>query len=70
MAAEFPDASFGLSDWGRFFDDVMRNPAKYGIENTKDACAGRAIFDQDTTPCSKPSVYFYYHSGTSFYGGA
>jgi len=63
MAAEFPEASFGLSDWGPFFDDVMRNPAKYGIENTKDACAGRAIFDQDTTPCSKPSAYFYYHSG-------
>ena len=63
MAAEFPEASFGLSNWGRFFDDVMHNPAKYGIENTTDACAGRAIFDQDPTPCSKPAVYFYYNSG-------
>jgi cholinesterase len=63
MAEELPDASFGLSQWGPFFDEVMHNPAKYGIENTTDACAGRAIFDQDTTPCSKPASYFYYHSG-------
>jgi phospholipase/lecithinase/hemolysin len=63
MAAELPDGSFGLSQWGPFFDEVMHNPAKYGIENTTDACAGRAIFDQDTTPCSKPASYFYYHSG-------
>jgi cholinesterase len=63
MAAELPEASFGLSQWGPFFDEVMHNPAKYGIENTIDACAGRAIFDQDTTPCPKPASYFYYHSG-------
>jgi cholinesterase len=63
MAAELPEASFGLSQWGPFFDEVMHNPAKYGIENTTDACAGRAIFDQDTTPCSMPASYFYYHSG-------
>jgi phospholipase/lecithinase/hemolysin len=63
MAAELPEASFGVSNWGLFFDDVMHNPAKYGIENTKDACAGRAIFDQDTTPCPKPAAYFYYHAG-------
>jgi phospholipase/lecithinase/hemolysin len=63
MTAELPEASFGLSQWGPFFDDVMHNPAKFGIENTTDACAGRAIFDQDTTSCAKPESYFYYHSG-------
>src|SRR5436190_10157384 len=46
IAPEIPDASIGLSRWGLFFDEVMREPAKYGIENTTEACAGREIFDQ------------------------
>ena len=63
IAAEIPGASVGLSRWGLFFDEVMRNPAQYGIENTKDACAGRAIFDEDPSPCSTPAAHFYYHAG-------
>ena len=58
-----PDAQIALSNWGLFFDDVMHDPSRYGIENTTDKCAGRAIFDEDTTPCQKPSAYFYYHGG-------
>jgi phospholipase/lecithinase/hemolysin len=63
MSAELPEGSFALSQWGPFFDEVMHNPARFGIENTKDACAGRAIFNENTTPCAKPESYFYYHSG-------
>jgi phospholipase/lecithinase/hemolysin len=63
IAGEIPGASVGLSKWGSFFDEVMRNPAQYGIENTKEACAGRAIFDEDPSPCSTPATYFYYHAG-------
>jgi cholinesterase len=63
MSAELSNGSFALSQWGPFFDEVMRNPARFGIENTKDACAGRAIFNQNTTPCARPQSYFYYHSG-------
>jgi cholinesterase len=63
MSAELPEGSFALSEWGPFFDEVMHNPAQFGIENTKDACAGRAIFDENTTPCPRPESYFYYHSG-------
>jgi phospholipase/lecithinase/hemolysin len=63
MEAELPDAHVRLSHWGEFFDEVMRNPSKYGIENTKDACAGRAIFGEDPTPCAKPETYYYYHEG-------
>jgi acetyl esterase/lipase len=59
---EMPDADVRLSHWGPFFDEVMRNPSAYGIENTKDACAGRAIFDQDSTPCSHPGAYYFYHA--------
>jgi cholinesterase len=63
LAAELPDARIGLSRWGLFFDDVMRNPAQYGIRNTTDACAGRAIFHEDASPCPAPEAYFYYHAG-------
>jgi phospholipase/lecithinase/hemolysin len=63
LAAQLPDASVGLSQWGSFFDEVMHNPAKYGIANTTDACAGRAIFNENVHPCSEPSNYYYYHSG-------
>jgi phospholipase/lecithinase/hemolysin len=63
LEAELPGAHVRLSHWGEFFDDVMRNPSKYGIENTKNACAGRAIFGENATPCAKPAAYYYYHEG-------
>jgi len=63
IGPEISGASIEVSRWGLYFDEIMRDPAHYGIENTKDACAGRAIFDQDATPCAKPAAYFYYHAG-------
>jgi predicted neuraminidase len=63
ILSQLPDAQICLSHWGQFFDDVMHDPSKYGIANTKDACAGREIFHQDATPCASPETYFYYHAG-------
>jgi phospholipase/lecithinase/hemolysin len=63
LAAELPASSISLSRWGQFFDEVMADPAQYGITNTTKACAGRAIFDEDSTPCATPSAYYYYHAG-------
>jgi cholinesterase len=63
MTAALPGISIHLSHWGDFYDEVMHNPAKYGITDTTDACAGRAIFDQDATPCADPAAHYYYHSG-------
>jgi cholinesterase len=63
LEAKLPGVHVRLSHWGQFFDDVMRNPSRYGIANTKDACAGRAIFNEDSTPCAKPAAYYYYHDG-------
>jgi len=60
---ELPDAQIALSNWGVFFDDVMRNPGRYGIENTTGKCAGRSIYDEDATPCPKPATFYYYHAG-------
>jgi cholinesterase len=63
LKADLPEAQIALSNWGLFFDEVLRNPAAYGIKNTTDKCAGRAIFDEDVTPCATPSAYYYYHAG-------
>ena len=52
-----------LNHWGAAFDEVMDHPAAYGIVNTTDACAGRAIFDEDSTPVADPATYFFYHEG-------
>jgi phospholipase/lecithinase/hemolysin len=41
----------------------MEKPGEYGIKNTADACAGRAIQNQDTTPCAAPDTYYYFHAG-------
>ena len=56
-------ATIRVSRWGEYFDAVMENPGKHGITNTKDACAGRALFDQDATPKGDPETYFFYHEG-------
>jgi hypothetical protein len=52
-----------LSRWGPAFDEVMTNPAAYGITNTTSACAGRAIFDQPAAPIGDPATFFFYHAG-------
>lgn len=63
MTKELPGIDIRLSKWGPFFDEVMLEPARYGIANTSDRCAGRALFDEDDTPCATPDAYYYYHSG-------
>ena len=63
LKRELPGIDIRLSRWGHYFDEVMRNPASFGIENTKDACAGREIFKEDATPCKSPGAYYYYHAG-------
>ena len=62
LGEELPDATIRTSRWGEFFDKVKLEAASYGITNTTDACAGRAIFDQDTTPRGDPESYYFYHS--------
>lgn len=63
MKPKLKGAGVKLSQWGSFFDAVMDHPAKYGITNTTDQCAGRDIFNEDTTPCASPASNFYYHKG-------
>jgi cholinesterase len=61
LSREMPDADIRLSNWGPHFDEVMSNPAGFGIRDTTHACAGRALFHEDPTPCPAPDTYFYYH---------
>ena len=62
LVGELKGVDIRLSHWGGFFDDVRAHSEQYGFTNVKDACAGREIFDQDTTPCATPDAYFFYHS--------
>jgi phospholipase/lecithinase/hemolysin len=63
LSPQLAGAQIVLSHWGPFYDEVMQHAAQYGITNTVDACAGRAIFHQDASPCASPETHFYYHSG-------
>lgn len=62
LEKEFSDSTIRISDWGKFYDKVKVEAASYGITNTTDACAGRAIFDQNTTPVGDPHTYYFYHT--------
>ena len=50
------------SRWGRYFDETRRDAAMLGFTDTTNACAGRALLNQDPTPCATPEAHFYYHS--------
>ena len=63
MWARFPDIQIANSNWGLFFDEVIENPTKHGLTDTTNACAGRALKEEDTTPCASPGSHFYYHDG-------
>lgn len=63
LNSQLPGAKVNISHWGPFYDEVLHNPAKYGITDTQTQCAGRAIFHQDATPCTSPETHFYYHHG-------
>jgi phospholipase/lecithinase/hemolysin len=61
MRAKHADLTIINSNWGGFFDEVISHPQKYGFTNTTDKCAGRALRNEDTTPCATPQTYFFYH---------
>ena len=62
MRPKLPGAEIETSHWGAFFDEVMIHPAKYGITDTTNRCAGRAIFGEDATPCASPESHYFYHA--------
>lgn len=63
LGAALPGAHIVISRWGEYFDRVIENPGDYGVRNTTDRCAGRALFGEDPTPCPAPDTYFYFHEG-------
>ncbi len=63
MKRRHADIEIATSNWGAFLDEVITNPAKYGITNTTDRCAGRVLHNEDPTPCATPEKYFFYHEG-------
>lgn len=63
MQSKLKGSHIELSQWGAYFDRVMDQAGKYGFIDTTNQCAGRAIFNEDATPCAEPAKYFYYHKG-------
>lgn len=61
--ARHPDIQITNSNWGGYFDEVITHPAKYGLTNVTDKCAGRALREEDPTPCNSPETHFFYHEG-------
>ena len=55
LQAEYPDATFNLSNWGPDYDYIHDNPSLYGLTNTTDPC------NNFTTTCATPNTYFYYY---------
>ncbi len=58
-----PGIHIELSQWGPYFDRVIEDPARYGIRNVSEKCAGRATDGEDPTPCTDPDAHFYFHPG-------
>jgi phospholipase/lecithinase/hemolysin len=61
MAPKLSGADIKLSKWGIYFDYILQHPEKFGITDTTTQSAGRAIFNEDCTPCAHPAQHFYYH---------
>ncbi len=61
--AKHPDIRIANSQWGAFLDEVIANPAKYGLTDTTNYCADRAFGPQRIQPCSDPDAHFFYHEG-------
>lgn len=56
----YPDATIALSNWGTYYDDILRNPQTYGITNTTDQCFNLQTGMQEPA-CTDPDKYFYYY---------
>ncbi len=62
-APKHPDIRIANSDWGPFFDEVITNPAKYGLTDTTSYCSDRPFGAQKQQPCPDPDAHFFYHEG-------
>jgi len=63
VRAKHPDIRIATSHWGSFFDEVIANPAKFGITDTTTRCADRQFGPQQIEPCATPDAHFFYHDG-------
>lgn len=61
--SKHPDIRIASSQWGPFFDEVIANPAKYGLTDTTTPCSNRPFGPQKITTCSNPEAHFFYHEG-------
>jgi cholinesterase len=58
-----PDIRIANSQWASFFDEVITNPAKYGLTDTTTPCSNRPFGPQKIATCTNPDAHFFYHEG-------
>jgi phospholipase/lecithinase/hemolysin len=58
-----PDIRIANSQWGSFFDEVITNPAKFGLADTATPCSDRPFGPQKIATCTDPDAHFFYHEG-------
>jgi len=58
-----PDMRIANSQWGSFFDEVITNPAKFGLTDTATSCSDRPFGPQKIPTCTNPDSHFFYHEG-------
>lgn len=60
LQALYPDATIRLSNWGTYYDNILRDPAAYGITNATDQCFNLQTRQREAA-CTDPDKYFYYY---------
>lgn len=63
MREKYTDIQIANSNWGRFFDEVIEHPAKYGLTDVTATCDGRVLKGEESAPCASPGTHFYFHQG-------
>jgi cholinesterase len=61
--AKHPEIRIANSQWGFYFDEVLTNPAKYGLRDATNRCAERAFRQEKIEICPDPDSHFFYHEG-------
>jgi cholinesterase len=60
--AKHPDIRIDNSGWGPFFDEVITHPAKYGITDATNPCAGLPTLGANPPHCASPETHFFYYN--------
>jgi cholinesterase len=59
--AKHPDIRIANSYWGRYMDEVITNPTKYGLTDTTTPCVAHISLSPSPARCASPATHFFYY---------